>query len=138
MFLLILVGIISCCVALFAIQNAVPVELNFIFWTLESSLVLVILGSFLCGILAATFFILNMKYQNYKTNKKQKAEITDLERENAKLQNRVNELLKAAHSGAGISDSGKLESSLDPAKVKQGISDSASGNAQGYSKAGRP
>lgn len=47
---LILFILLSIVVALFAIQNAVAVSLNFAVWTFTSSLVLVILGSFLMGL----------------------------------------------------------------------------------------
>ena len=44
---LILVILLCIIVALFAVQNAVAVSLNFVFWSFQASLVLVILGSFL-------------------------------------------------------------------------------------------
>ena len=58
---LILVIIICMIVALFAVQNAVAVSLNFVFWSFSASLVLVILGAFLMGVLVATCFLLTMK-----------------------------------------------------------------------------
>ena len=57
---LILVIIICMIVALFAVQNAVAVSLNFVFWSFSASLVLVILGAFLMGVLVATCFLLTI------------------------------------------------------------------------------
>lgn len=52
---------ISVIVAVFAVQNAVSVSLNFAVWTMQTSLVIVILGSALLGALATLFFTLMMK-----------------------------------------------------------------------------
>ena len=55
---LILVILLCIIVALFAVQNAVAVSLNFVFWSFQASLVLVILGSFLlaCWLPPALFW----------------------------------------------------------------------------------
>ena len=71
---LILVIIICMIVALFAVQNAVAVSLNFVFWSFSASLVLVILGAFLMGVLVATCFLLTMKAKHYLKDKKMREE----------------------------------------------------------------
>lgn len=86
---LILVIIICMIVALFAVQNAVAVSLNFVFWSFSASLVLVILGAFLMGVLVATCFLLTMKAKHYLKDKKMREEIQQLEAENKRLQERV-------------------------------------------------
>lgn len=87
--LLILVIILSIIVAIFAVQNAVAVSLNFIFWSFTSSLVLVILGSFLIGVLVATGFLLTMKAKHYLQDKKMQEEILKLQTENKRLEERI-------------------------------------------------
>ena len=87
--LLILVILLSILVAIFAVQNAVAVSLNFIFWSFSSSLVLVILGSFLIGVLVATCFLLTMKAKHYLKDKKMREEMQQLQAENKRLQERV-------------------------------------------------
>lgn len=87
--LLILVIILSIVVAIFAVQNAVAVSLNFIFWSFTSSLVLVILGSFLIGVLVATGFLLTMKAKHYLQDKKMQEEIIKLQTENKRLEERI-------------------------------------------------
>lgn len=82
--LLIFVIILSIIVALFAVQNAVTVSLNFIFWSFSSSLVLVIMGSFLMGVLVATCFLLAMKAKHYLRDKKMQEEMQKLETEDRK------------------------------------------------------
>ena len=84
--LLILVILLSIIVAIFAVQNAVAVSLNFIFWSFSSSLVLVILGSFLIGVLVATCFLLAMKARHYLQDKKMQEENKRLEERIAMLQ----------------------------------------------------
>ena len=55
---------ISVIVAVFAVQNAVSVSLNFAVWTMQTNLVIVILGSALLGALATLFFTLINKVKN--------------------------------------------------------------------------
>lgn len=86
---LILVIIICMIVALFAVQNAVAVSLNFVFWSFSASLVLVILGAFLMGVLVATCFLLTMKAKHYLKDKKMREEMQLLQAENKRLQERV-------------------------------------------------
>lgn len=86
---LILVIIICMIVALFAVQNAVAVSLNFVFWSFSASLVLVILGAFLMGVLVATCFLLTMKAKHYLKEKKMREEMQQLQAENKRLQERV-------------------------------------------------
>ena len=86
---LILVIIICMIVALFAVQNAVAVSLNFVFWSFSASLVLVILGAFLMGVLVATCFLLTMKAKHYLKDKKMHEEMQQLQAENKRLQERV-------------------------------------------------
>ena len=87
--LLILVILLSIIVAIFAVQNAVAVSLNFIFWSFTSSLVLVILGAFLIGVLVATCFLLAMKAKHYLQDKKMQEEMTKLQAENKRLEERI-------------------------------------------------
>lgn len=86
---LILVIIICMIVALFAVQNAVAVSLNFVFWSFSASLVLVILGAFLMGVLVATCFLLTMKAKHYLKDKKMREEMQQLQAENKRLQERI-------------------------------------------------
>lgn len=86
---LILVIIICMIVALFAVQNAVAVSLNFVFWSFSASLVLVILGAFLMGVLVVTCFLLTMKAKHYLKDKKMREEMQQLQAENKCLQERV-------------------------------------------------
>ncbi len=87
--LLILVILLSIVVALFAVQNAVTVSLNFFLWNFSSSLVLVILGAFFIGVLVATCFLLAMKARHYLRDKKLHEEITNLQNEKKRLEERI-------------------------------------------------
>ena len=111
---LILVILLCIVVALFAVQNAVAVSLNFIFWSFESSLVLDILGSFLFGLLVATCFMLSMKAKHYLHDKKMREEITQLEADKKRLEEQVAMLqhTQMLHDGAA----GRKEAVVDSAK----------------------
>lgn len=86
---LIVVILVSIIVALFAVQNAVAVPLNFVFWSFSSSLVIVVLGAFLLGVLVATCFLLAMKARHYLQDKKLREEIFNLQNENKRLEERI-------------------------------------------------
>ena len=78
---IILTAVISIGVAIFAIQNAMSVPVNFFIWHGDASLVLVILGSFLAGILVATFYLLMVKARHFLATKKLEDEIYNLKRD---------------------------------------------------------
>ena len=82
---LVLMLIVSVAVALFAVQNAMVVDVNFMAWKFSTSLVMVILLSVLSGIIITLFWLLKMKTQNYIQLKKLKDQIGELEGKNSKL-----------------------------------------------------
>lgn len=90
---IILTAIISIGVAIFAIQNAMSVPVNFFVWHGDASLVLVILGSFLAGVLVATFYLLMVKARHFLATKKLEDEIYNLKRDKKTLEERVNMLM---------------------------------------------
>ncbi len=123
---LILAICLSMIVALFAVQNAVSVVLNFGIWSFSMSLVMVILGAFLGGVLAATFFILMMKARHYMADRKMREEIGSLQNENTRLKERISMLQrtqmlhaeaenKAAAAGSGA---GKAEEAAEAEHVQ--------------------
>lgn len=95
--------LLSMVVAVFAVQNPVTVPLNFVFWDVSVSLVIVILGSFLIGILAGAIFLVLMKAKHYLHDKKRLEEIDKLQKEIEKLQEHVSMLEHAQmlHEKAG-------------------------------------
>lgn len=96
--------IISVIVAMFAVQNAVSVSLNFAVWTMQTSLVIVILGSALLGALAALFFTLMMKAKHYLQDKKLREELAGLKKDNDKLREEVAMLMhtQKLHTEAAV------------------------------------
>ena len=82
---LVLMLIVSVAVALFAVQNAMMVDVSFMTWKFSTSLVVVIICSLLAGIIISLFWLLKMKTQNYLQFKKMREQITELENKNSKL-----------------------------------------------------
>ena len=123
---LILVIIICMIVALFAVQNAVAVSLNFVFWSFSASLVLVILGAFLMGVLVATCFLLTMKVKHYLKDKKMREEMQQLQAENKRLQERVAMLqhTQLLHNEAAQAEAAKQEA--EPAAAEKTSAESGS------------
>ena len=122
---LILVIIICMIVALFAVQNAVAVSLNFVFWSFSASLVLVILGAFLMGVLVATCFLLTMKAKHYLKDKKMREEMQQLQAENQRLQERVAMLqhTQLLHNEAAQAEASRqAETAADKAATESGSS----------------
>ena len=72
-------------VALFAMQNAASVSLNFLFIEFESSLAVLTLTSFLCGVLAAGCYIVVLKTRQYMKDRKTKEAMAKLEQEKQTL-----------------------------------------------------
>lgn len=122
---LILVIIICMIVALFAVQNAVAVSLNFVFWSFSASLVLVILGAFLMGVLVATCFLLTMKAKHYLKDKKMREEMQQLQAENKRLQERIAMLqhTQLLHNEAAQADAAKK---AEPAAADKTVGESGS------------
>lgn len=122
---LILVIIICMIVALFAVQNAVAVSLNFVFWSFSASLVLVILGAFLMGVLVATCFLLTMKAKHYLKEKKMREEMQQLQAENKRLQERVAMLqhTQLLHNEAAQAEAAKK---AEPAAADKTVGESGS------------
>lgn len=122
---LILVIIICMIVALFAVQNAVAVSLNFVFWSFSASLVLVILGAFLMGVLVATCFLLTMKAKHYLKDKKMREEMQQLQAENKRLQERIAMLqhTQLLHNEAAQAEASRqAETAADKAATESGSS----------------
>lgn len=90
---LVLMLVVSLTVALFAVQNAVTVDVSFIAWKFSTSLVMVILLSVLAGIIIALFWMLKMKTQNYLNIKKLNEQIAALQKDAEKL-TEENQMLK--------------------------------------------
>ncbi len=86
---LLITVLISIVVALFAVQNAINVSLNFFVWSFNTSLVLIILGSFFLGILVETCYLLMVKAKHYLQDKKMNEEIAKLKNENKVLEERI-------------------------------------------------
>ena len=122
---LILVIIICMIVALFAVQNAVAVSLNFVFWSFSASLVLVILGAFLMGVLVATCFLLTMKAKHYLKDKKMREEMQQMQAENKRLQERVAMLqhTQLLHNEAAQAEASRQ---AEPAAAEKTVAESGS------------
>mgnify|MGYP000122704311 FL=1 len=80
--------IISIIVAVFAVQNAADVTVGFLMWTVQTSLVVVILGAALLGALAMGFFTLMLKAKHYLYNKSLKFEIDQLKKRKCQIKRR--------------------------------------------------
>ncbi len=117
---IILTVIISIGVAFFAIQNAVSVPLNFFVWNGVASLVLVILGSFLCGVLVATLYLLVVKTRHYLQDKKLREEIETLQKDKKVLEERIRMLMHTQMLHEEATKTSAEKSSADGAEATAG------------------
>lgn len=89
MIYIILTMVISLLVALFAVQNAMIVEVKFLSFTFVTNLVMVILSSLLAGIFITLIWTLKMKAAHFLKDKKVQDGITLLELKNQKLEEEI-------------------------------------------------
>jgi len=89
MIYLILSGLVCIFVALFAIQNAMTVEVTFLAWTFTTSLVMVIFCCFLAGVLVTSLWVLKIKASHYIKDRQRKATIKDLETAKAEVEEKL-------------------------------------------------
>ena len=61
---IILLLIVIAGVAIFSVQNAVPVAITFLFWKFEASLAIVIFRSVLSGVIAGTIIVSLLKIRS--------------------------------------------------------------------------
>lgn len=83
MLYVILMGLIALFIAIFALQNATPVEVSFLVWHFSMSLALIILGCLLLGFAFASLMTLKIKAGHYMKDRKLKSQLRDLEAEKA-------------------------------------------------------
>jgi putative membrane protein len=81
MLYLIVMGIMALCIAIFAVQNAVMVEVSFLFWHFSMSLALIILGSLVIGFMISGLIALKVKTTHYMKERKLKGEIKELKQQ---------------------------------------------------------
>jgi len=93
MIYVIIMCLVSLCVALFAVQNSMTVAVTFLAWNFTTSLVMVILSSLVAGLLIAFCWGLKLKTQHYLHDRKRQEQITNLEDEKTKLQEEIEMLM---------------------------------------------
>lgn len=111
MLYIILMGLIALFIAIFAIQNAIPVEVSFLAWHFSMSLVLIILGCLLLGFILASLWTLKIKAGHYMKDRKLKNQLRDLEAEKAQWEKqetrRTASIPRAPRTGGYASKSAK-------------------------------
>lgn len=125
----VVLAILSIGVALFAIQNAVAVTLNFMMFTFETSLVLVILGSFTIGLLVGAGFMVAMKAKQFLAQRRQKEEKFKLEAEVKRHKERVAELEKE-RDGLKAALAAQQQQAAPPAEGQQAAAPTAKEEAK--------
>lgn len=112
MLYLILTIILSLLVAVFAVQNAILVTVDFFVWRLEMSLVLIILASLFTGILISSSYVMKLKINQYLLDKKFRGQMETLENREQQLLAEI-ELLKANIAN----DTLPIDKKVEPAGV---------------------
>jgi len=64
MAIVILLLIVIFVVAIFSIQNALPVSITFFFWKFEASLAIIVFLSVICGIIAGVIIMLLLRMKS--------------------------------------------------------------------------
>ncbi|TNF52231.1 LapA family protein, partial [bacterium] len=79
-FFLFLALILALVLMVFALQNAEPIRVNFINWSFESSLALLLVVTFAAGMLSGLFSSIPAFWRKAKTSRLKKKRIQELER----------------------------------------------------------
>ena len=91
----ILMGLIALFIAIFALQNATPVEVSFLAWHFSMSLALIIMGCLLLGFAFASLLTLKIKASHYMKDRKLKNQLRDLEEEKAQWEKQESQRLRS-------------------------------------------
>lgn len=91
----ILMGLIALFIAIFALQNATPVEVSFLAWHFSMSLALIIMGCLLLGFAFASLLTLKIKASHYMKDRKLKNQLRDLEEEKAQWEKQESRRLRS-------------------------------------------
>lgn len=116
MFYVIMMLIISVGVALFAVQNAMMVDVSFLTLKFTTSLVMVIILALLAGVLITLCWVLKMKAEHYLKDKKTQETMEQLRTKNLKLEEELGMLrytqkqrADASTTIADLTTSGKIK-----------------------------
>ncbi|MBL8448937.1 MAG: DUF1049 domain-containing protein [Dechloromonas sp.] len=82
---------------LFAMQNNVPVSVNFLIWRFESSLALVLTLAVACGAIVIALLTTPATLRNQWVLSRQKRRIDELERKDNELRGRIADLERQMH-----------------------------------------
>jgi len=102
MLYVVLMGIMSLCVALFAVQNSMKVEVDFLFWTFTTSLVLVVITCFVFGLLVAFCWGLKLKASHYLKERKTKGMLDELTKKNQELEAKIARMVDVKQQDAAV------------------------------------
>lgn len=106
--IIILALVFALFVSIFAVQNATPVDIQFLTWSYSGiSLVVIILGSFGLGVLLALLFNTIKSFQNMIKLKELKDKLHHLTEENQRLKAETTESKSAAAASPDNFISGK-------------------------------
>ncbi|XOQ52150.1 MAG: LapA-dom domain-containing protein [Succiniclasticum sp.] len=115
---MIVTAIIAIFVAILALQNSIMVHLNFLAWSFEINLVLVVFISAIAGFLIAFVWGLKLKAQGMWHVHKLNDRITRLEEDKSVLSAKVDELLKArGTTAADVVEEGNKTTPAAPKKA---------------------
>jgi putative membrane protein len=126
MFLIILAVVLSIFVAIVAIQNSGPVMISFLAWEFGTNLILIILASFLAGMLIAFCWGLKVKATHYLKDRKTNEMLKELEADKKLLE----EKLQALEPQQKEIKEAATKVEADLAKAQAAIKDEAKADGQ--------
>ncbi len=92
--------VVAILAVIFALQNAIPITVNFIIWNFKSSLALVLLITLTLGILMSLLVSIPSMIKRKRIISNQKKKIQELEKNlQEKMENRVEVKIKEEESG---------------------------------------
>lgn len=116
-----IIGIIfALLVAVFSIQNAIPVSISFFTWRFETSLVVVVLGGIALGVLMMGLFASFKQFKLKRKIKGLKSETKKIEAEKENMKTDISELeAKLQNPGDAESKTKNEEETIENDKVNK-------------------
>jgi uncharacterized integral membrane protein len=88
---LLIAALIAVLAVIFALQNAVPITVSFLFWQVKSSLALILIVAFIAGLITSFLFNILSNIKRNRATASQEKEIEETKKEVTTVQEKENE-----------------------------------------------
>ena len=88
---LLIAALIAVLAVIFALQNAVPITVSFLFWQVKSSLALILIVAFIAGLITSFLFNILSNIKRTRATASQEKQVEETKKEVTTVQEKENE-----------------------------------------------